>query len=303
VIIGYFIFVIGKALYGYLNWGPLALRNAALFYYPVFAVFSYAFYRRKFLDSTMTLFLALLIILLFIYGKFYGYWTLTLVFLGFILNKSYPHKGIKVLLFLTLFIFIPYKEFFSTSRMMVVSNFVTGMYLVSMLPLILKGKKKFKFAIATIVGVMILLGLFKFSDHNAVKSIGNFKKIAKAFNTAEEAMMVNINAGLKRRQLDVKLYNPDVKVETEPSVTNEQMNEEVQAIIIEQTKKEMDKIFANRQMNEEVQQIASNEQMKEEIRQIASKRQMNKKARTLVIEQTGPNKYLQTTKTKYPVTT
>jgi len=277
VIMGYFVFVLGKALVGYLNWGPLALRHAALFYYPVFAVFSYAFYRRKFLSSKIMLFLTFLIISVFIYGRFYGYWTLTLVFLGFILIKSYPHMGIKVLLFLALFIFIPYREFFSTSRMMIVSNFVAGMYLVSMLPLVLKGKKKFKFAIVTIVGVMILLGFFKFSDHNAVKSIGSFKKIAKAFNSAEKAIIANVNSGLEMvEQREAKLYQPEGKVEVRSVVTNgqmkeegqqiasnEQMSEEVRAIIIEQTKKEINKIFANKPMSEEVRAIIIEQTIKE----------------------------------------
>src|SRR3569833_2457560 len=32
---------------GYLQWGPLAFRNAALFYYATFALFSYSFYNAR----------------------------------------------------------------------------------------------------------------------------------------------------------------------------------------------------------------------------------------------------------------
>ena len=95
LIICYFIFVLIKALCGYLEWGPLALRHSALLYYPIFAVFGHAFYRRKFFDWKACSLLPLLVISIFIDGRFNAYWALTLVLLGFILIKSHPHKIIK----------------------------------------------------------------------------------------------------------------------------------------------------------------------------------------------------------------
>ncbi len=47
----YFVFVVIKALYGYSKWGPLALRHAALLYYPVFAVFGYSFFKKNFFNQ------------------------------------------------------------------------------------------------------------------------------------------------------------------------------------------------------------------------------------------------------------
>jgi hypothetical protein len=40
----YVAWVLAKALHGYLTWGPLAFRDAALFYYPLFLVVGYALY-------------------------------------------------------------------------------------------------------------------------------------------------------------------------------------------------------------------------------------------------------------------
>ena len=42
----YFAWVIFKSLINYCYDGPLTARNAALFYYPIFAVFAYCFYQR-----------------------------------------------------------------------------------------------------------------------------------------------------------------------------------------------------------------------------------------------------------------
>ena len=48
LIIGYFIWVIVKAMVGYCFWGPLSFRNAALFYYPIFSIFGFYFYNEYF---------------------------------------------------------------------------------------------------------------------------------------------------------------------------------------------------------------------------------------------------------------
>ena len=60
-------FVIAKALYGYAEWGPLAFRHAALFYYPLFAVFGCTFYRRDFFDNKKILCIVLLFIFVIVF--------------------------------------------------------------------------------------------------------------------------------------------------------------------------------------------------------------------------------------------
>lgn len=217
-IIGYFIFVAIKALYGYVKWGPLALRHSALLYYPSFVVFGYVFYRRKFFSVKMVCFLVISIICVFIYRKFYEYWVLTLAFLGFIFIKSFPHGRTKILMFLLFFACIPYQGFFQTSRMMIVSNFVVGVYLAIMLFLILEGNKKFKVAVATVVVGVVLLGLFKFSNHSALRSIVNFKRMEKVFSDGDRKIKASIGHYNAEERREVKLYNPDRAVDAQPKV-------------------------------------------------------------------------------------
>jgi len=151
VIICYFGFILIKALFGYIKWGPLALRHSALLYYPVFTIFSYAFYRRELFDWKACGLLLLLICYIFFTGDFVAYWIFTLVALGIILIKSFPPiprirelinpKLIKSLMFLVFFyalIFFNYGDcvhkhynitkFFATSRTMIVGNFMVGIY-------------------------------------------------------------------------------------------------------------------------------------------------------------------------------
>lgn len=62
LLIGLFCFILIKAFWGYVWWGTLALRNAALFYYPFFAFLAYYFYRRGFFSNTYVLLSAIILI-------------------------------------------------------------------------------------------------------------------------------------------------------------------------------------------------------------------------------------------------
>ena len=88
-----------------------------------------------------------------------------------------------VLIFLLL---IPYKDFFHTSRMMIVGNFLSGLYLAGTLPLVLEVKKKIKFALMILIAGIVIAGLLKFADKSAVKSIVAFRKMG---NNLEVAML------------------------------------------------------------------------------------------------------------------
>lgn len=91
LLVGFFyIFIIIKALYGYVVWSPLALRNAALFYYSVFAILSYyafksSYINTRFITLVMTVFFACILITKNI--SEYYYFPYLLLFFFFAENK------------------------------------------------------------------------------------------------------------------------------------------------------------------------------------------------------------------------
>ena len=100
---GYAVFILIKALFGYSKWGSLAFRDAALFYYPIFAIFGYVFYKPNFFKGSRTVIFVLLLALLFITKfDFYSYFALSGFFLAIILIRKYPNKYIKFMLFIIL---------------------------------------------------------------------------------------------------------------------------------------------------------------------------------------------------------
>lgn len=248
LLIAYFYFVILKAFWGYPQWGPLAFRHAALFYYPAFAIFGYAFYRRDFFSVKMCTVLLLLIFSIFITKKFLDYWILTLTALGVILIRSYPSsfKLIKFLMLLVLFSTVPYKYFFATARMMIVANFVTAVYLATMFYAILKVKKGVKLALSLVIMVVVILGLLEFANLGAVKSIVSFKRMAEVFREDDLIVKAQRDRYLWEESAEVKLFNPDGKISalTLEVVSEEKpedkVEEEIRQVIIKQVQEKIE---------------------------------------------------------------
>lgn len=275
VIIGYFAFVIFiKALYGYLEWGPLALRHAALLYYPVFAVFGYSFYNKKIFSTKIVTFLFLTVAAMLVVGKFNDHWTLTVVVLGFILIRSYPHKIIKFLMLLFFLAFIPYKQFFYTERMMIVSNFVSGVFLAVAFSLILKGKKKFKFMVGMIIVGIIFLGVFNTADHNSLRSIINFKHMAEVFNEASVSIAAGEGEYNAEYHKEVKLYHSEKLIaEQAEKIAFEAVK--LKEAIFEEVNEGIEIVFAQSKENE---QEFSSDLTKAEMRQSLIKQIKEKSA-------------------------
>jgi len=90
LLIAFYIFIITKALYGYSKCGPLALRNAALFYYSLYAVIGYCSYRNdldlfkdRFVGYSLLLFFAATVIFTWSFKTHYIYYVIfTLVILS-----------------------------------------------------------------------------------------------------------------------------------------------------------------------------------------------------------------------------
>lgn len=212
LLIVYFAFVVIKALYGYFTLGPLSFRNAALLYYPMFAVLGYCFYRRDFFEGEKIFLLGALVILLFIdiAGQTYViYWALSSSLLALVFVNLYPNKRIKYFLLISILIVIPYKWFFLTSRMMLVSNIVTGLYLMTAFFTLSKLKRQIKVLMVMLGILFFVLGILKFANPVRVKSLIAFREMIEVFNRFD-AKVQERKAYFKTRGLgDIKLYRPE----------------------------------------------------------------------------------------------
>ncbi|MDD5465399.1 MAG: hypothetical protein PHP73_03545 [Candidatus Omnitrophica bacterium] len=201
-------FLIIKTVFGYLYWGPLALRHAVLFFYPFFAIFTYVFYRSDFFAPRKCLILIFVFLSIFKFDIFFPYYALTCFILTAILVKDYPNRLVKSVLFLLLLLIFPYRPLFDIPRTFSVSNLSAGIFAAFGFLYILKIKKIYKIILFFIFISFIFYGGVKYGKPNELKSILSIDELVKRYNVNIENLR-NKEDNFKASKLDIKLYNKD----------------------------------------------------------------------------------------------
>ena len=133
LLLAYLLWVSIKSFQGYGEFGQLSFRNAALFYYPFFAVVCYHFYERKYFNQKMLLALVLVFIAAqaIIGFSMFSIFPLTILFLAAALKiKKKSSRYFAVILLLPL---LPYKQVLQSGRSIffttaIICVFLTGAY-------------------------------------------------------------------------------------------------------------------------------------------------------------------------------
>ena len=217
VLIGYFIFIIVKALRGYALWGPLAMRDAALLYYPMFTVLGYYFYRKDFFirrNFFITVPFFILVFIKFISDAYVIYWSLSSVLLTAVFIMAYPDKKNRYLLWALLLISIPYTRFFLTSRMMIVSNTLTVFYLVLAFFFIVRFRRSIKIFMGILTIFLFALGILTFSDPVRARTIISFGAILATFHENDKMVQEGIGNFKMAEVKKLELYQPEGKSAT-----------------------------------------------------------------------------------------
>jgi hypothetical protein len=214
-IIIFFVFVLFKALYGYSKWGPLAFRNAALFYYVFFAVLTYYAFNLKFFKAKLirytllALFLSIIFLMLPRASVYYyfDYCVFILLFSSYFKPKIFKYIFIVLVvcfscIFLTLL---------TNGRDVLLSTLVSYIFLVTIwLVYFLKINAKYK--IIFIVSIVSIIGFLflKFSDKVTFRSIFNFKQHLSAYRKSVER--VEDKKYFEPLPSPVRLYHPEDEV-------------------------------------------------------------------------------------------
>jgi len=211
LIIAYFIFVVTKAIIGYVNWGPLAFRHAALFYYPFFIVLSYTFLGSKNINRFLIIFIALILLALFVFNSLHVYWILTCASLFIVLLIDHPNKVLKYLFLGLLICCIPYRGLFYTSRMMLLANSVAILFIIFTFITISNVHRNLK-VILLIVGLFLFTaGLLNLSDKTYAKSIFSINPLIETYKAANKSIEEKANSFELEHRERVLLYNPNKK--------------------------------------------------------------------------------------------
>lgn len=201
--------VVLKALLGYAAYGPLAFRNAALFYYPFFAVLAYQFYRR----GWFTKYLLFVLLIAFMVVKktidFSPYYLYTSFIIFIILTLKLRLIWLRMVCFVLIFILFPSSEFFRDAKSNIVGSIAAFFYLGSFL-IVMFGKigKKQALLYLPIVSLVIVFGLLRFSGKNQIEALTSPKNLWKQFQE-DDRIIYEKKKTFKPKLLSYGLYNPD----------------------------------------------------------------------------------------------
>jgi hypothetical protein len=209
LVIAYFGFVVFKALSGYVKWGPLALRDAALFYYVMFAVIAYYCYRPDYFSRVTILICYGLLFSMFFESNFNDFWLVGRLCLGLALALVYPRRWVGVLMAAGILLFTPYQYFMTAPRTIILGNFMAISFLIMTLAVTFTESKRRPLLAAGGLMVVLLFGLniFYFSGNWSSRTIFQFSRLA-AFFKIVEAEMQERQTGYKHREIKTQIYNP-----------------------------------------------------------------------------------------------
>ncbi len=225
----YIIFILFKVFYGYFKWGPLAFRNAALFYYPLLAVIGYYFFNAALLKKKIIYFGLLSILVatvLFRFASSYFLWTYLILTIALLLQlKNKILKYISILVFVVVF---PYRLLFTVARGILLSEIIACVFLFIALFSLLKIKLKYKALSSLFLLSIFTLFLHSFADKNAVKSLttpgimlSQYHQYSNLATSAKETIKTKGDVSIKLYEKASSGQLSSKKRETEPSVSKQ----------------------------------------------------------------------------------
>ena len=171
VFMAYAAFVISKTAMGCIQFSPLSLRNAALFYYPFFVVIGFYCWRKEFFNRNNCLILLAVLLVTKLLGKMNGFFLFPYCALSVILLLRAPKWQWRAGLALAVVLLFPPLGFFEDSKAIVLGNLAAFLFLLVlslyMLPLVRKYRIWVVIALVGVLGIAVV----KLFGPNRVKSL------------------------------------------------------------------------------------------------------------------------------------
>jgi hypothetical protein len=165
-------FILYKAFSGYAAYGALAFRNAALFYYSFFAVFSYNFFDIEAVSKKWVKIVLLLTLLaLVLFRRVYGVFLYTYVLLIIILLLNVDKRYLRYVLICILAVFFPYEYAFGTSRSVILSNLSALLFLCLIFFRFIKIRLRYKASAVIVLFAAAFLLILLYADKSNLKTL------------------------------------------------------------------------------------------------------------------------------------
>ncbi len=197
-----------KALGGYFAFGPLAFRNAALFYYPLFAVITYHFFSQEYFTQRIIAALLIIFFLAKVLIGFIQYFFFPYFVLSLILILKLDRKWLRCLACILLFYLFSYEIFFHGSRSFLLGNIAAFLFLIfSFILGVLKIERKYKVYFLLVMLAILAWGVLKFSrSARQIESLMAPLRLMEKFREYDEFIQRRKKV-FEPQELKVQLYN------------------------------------------------------------------------------------------------
>jgi len=228
----YVVWILIKAFHGYFSYGPLAFRNAALFYYPLFAVITYNTIDSKKFNPRMVYFLIFVLLYIRLMQSInYGFWFhlntyfyFPCLILSCVLAIKVKSKICRLLIFLALMFLNPYSSFFYESKSFLLGNVTAALFLLGCLSFtFIKISRRYKALV--IVGFLICLigGISQYMVKSHVNALSTPRNFIQQFNK----VVMYLEEGKKSyKPLNIQVNLFDENERSFSSVIREEFNRE-----------------------------------------------------------------------------
>ena len=174
-----------KALQGYLTFGPLALRNAALFYYPLFAVIAYHFYKSGLFTQKIIAGLLIIFVLVKMTVHFAPLYPPFAVFVVLALNVK--EFRLKYFFLASTILLFSYKGFFLESKTGIISHMTAFSFLNYFLFFhISRIKMQHKITAVFLIFMVMAFGFLKWMHKSQLVSLATPQTLMQQFKEADE---------------------------------------------------------------------------------------------------------------------
>jgi hypothetical protein len=226
-IFGYVIFVIAKALYGYNKyhqWGALALRHAAEFYYPLFALIAYYVYRDSLFGRRLLYFILTGVILAYLNGV-YKYSVLPLLLISLICIIKIRRPSWQIIALILVLAVLPYYNIFDQGRTRIFGNAVGLItFFALFINRFMSGRKVLKFALVGLFIGALLFTVVVVADPNAVKSITSLNELPAKWKKHHQTIAQKKETFVFEQE-PVRLYNVNATQPVNPDTVSSSKEE------------------------------------------------------------------------------
>jgi len=232
VCVVYIVWVLFNALWGYYLFGPISLRNAALFYYPLFSLFGYILLEQNLAKSQWPKALAIFLLFNLYFLPITNYFIIVYCILAFGFFWHLRQSLLKFLGITLVFIYIiNSKIIFDGPRSHIIGIiFMLTFLLLYFLCGIIRVKRNIKMGVAAVICIIFLMGLMKYWDQNSLKSMTTLSSLQELYIKYDQEIQ-DSKASYTPAVLTPKVYCENPRKQKKEGgavlVNNRQLNSEI----------------------------------------------------------------------------